>query len=195
MYYYPFLILTNNHSRNSKIADTLQEDTINYINFKKKLFETLSEEHKIFLYELLEIYKINNSILINVFNKFTIKTNLIPIDSFRLKEKLIKLLKSLRNKCLSLHFPTQDGELFSIDDWEGSHFLNSSNSSDWNNLCLQRLSDIHAHIFKHLEIVEYKLLVTGNISNSISTQLPVIIETMKSIHKEIKEYLKFIESL
>lgn len=199
MYFYPFLVLTSNHSRNKKIADTLQEETFDYINMKKKLFERLSEENKNFLYELLEIYKINNSILINVFNTnmTSININLIPIDLFRLKEKLVKLLKILRNKCLSIKFSDEYGIHLpsSVEEWEESHFLNSSNGSDWNNLCLQRLSDIHAYIFKHLEIVEYKILVTGNIGTSISHQIPDIIEIMKLIHKEIKDYLKFIESL
>jgi len=217
MYQFPFLLLTSDDVRNANIADLLEDETADYVQMKRELYSALPND--VFptkpLHELVELEIIMSKMLCDVFrtNLNVLKTELTGMDNYRIKEKLKRVFTILRRKSADIlhHY---DEYLFSdtlrkLDLWEDNPVLKTGKPADWNSQFLNRISDIHRHLCRLVVVVEHKLLIKQQqLSPEVDRNktlfkddevivgnIPKIVETCNIIKKEVKDYLRLVDSL
>jgi hypothetical protein len=215
MYYFPFLLLTEDDIRNGTIADLFEDDMIDTLAYKKLLYESLPDDMPIrSLTDLSDIQLTVNKILCETLrsNMNVLKKPLPEIDNWRIKDKLKRSLTMLRRKCADI-LHTYDNYTFSDllrkpDMWEDHPHFHVTRPIDWNTVFLNRISDIHRHVCKLVEILEIKLLLKNvmlkkteynetNLTNdtNLMNSTAKILEACRFIHRETKEYIRLIDSL
>lgn len=222
MYYFPYLLLSKNDTRNNNIAESLEEELGVMLSLKKSFYQSLPQELIKPLYDLLEIITHNEKILINLFrtNLNIISEELPQIDIFRIRDRLMKLLIIMRIKSKDLLHNLDD--IFTFSDivrkqelWEGfplfkKEIVDIETVVEWNNLLLQRLSNIHENIYKLFFILE-PILLTIIFSVSLSQnslqndkifnetgiihKIPEMVSAITIIYTETLIYTKLLNSL
>lgn len=222
MYYFPYLLLSKNDTRNNNIAESLEEELGVMLSLKKSFYQSLPQELIKPLYDLLEIMTHNEKILINLFrtNLNIISEELPQIDIFRIRDRLMKLLIIMRIKSKDLLHNLDD--IFTFSDivrkqelWEGfplfkKEIVDIETVVEWNNLLLQRLSNIHENIYKLFFILE-PILLTIIFSVSLSQnslqndkifnetgiihKIPEMVSAITIIYTETLIYTKLLNSL
>lgn len=218
MYHYPLLLLTADDIRNNAIADLLEDDLHLYVATKKQLYSTLPDTfvYKKQLYDNLEFRKISEQMLFDVFrsNMNVLTTTLPDIDNWRIKDKLKRMLTVMRRKSQDFIYPHDDDWNFSdklnkSDLWEGhdSFTAKDGTPSQMNSVLLNRLSDVHKHVYKiaetcELRIYERNICLTNPDKSRMSDETISMIdnvgkmtESLRSINKELKEYIRLVDSL
>lgn len=223
MYQYPFLLLTADDIRNSSIADMIEDEMTENTTIKNEFYTSLpSELPKKVLYDLLEIDNTMANIFVEIFrsNMNVLDSKMPDIDVWRVKDKLKRLLTILRRKCPDITHPFDDflfsDKIRKIDLWEDNKAFNKETPSEWNAIFLNRISDIHRHMYRLVNILEPRVLVfnqvlsapsnsTSSTSSSFSSysesssdvmnSIGKILETCRIMHREVKDYTRLIDSL
>ena len=177
-----------------------QKELVHKKEYKRDLYDSISLDHfpslqKKILYDLLELEILNDNILIDVFgiNLTVFDTNFIETDVWRLREKSKRILSLFQHySSTTIHlFDTYDFALLvnSNSDWQ----IIDNSPIRWNNLVLKRISDIHRHYFLFINGIENSIIIGTNISEY--GRISELFEALKIIGREIKEYLRLIESM
>ena len=114
MYYYPFLLLTEDDVRNATIADLLDDQALESIALKKALYNSLPDNMPIrALYDLLDIEAVMNKLLCDILraNVNVLKKTLPDIDNWRVKDKLKRSLTMLRRKSVDILHTYDDSHI------------------------------------------------------------------------------------
>lgn len=216
MYQFPLLLLTEDDVRNSALADMFEDELIDTVKIQKALYDSLMENMPIrSLYDLMEINVIMTKILCDIFRSHmnVLNKELPEIDIWRVKERLKRTLTIIRRKSTDI-LHTYDDYLFGdtlrkTELWEDNPSVKSSKPYEWNANFLNRISDIHKHMHRLTITIEPRLLVKTQQLKSLENQddtavndytetinsLPKILEACRGIHKEIKDYVRLIDSL
>jgi hypothetical protein len=214
MYQYPFLLLTEDDVRNSTIADMIEEDMLETSLLKKNLYNRLPDSIDVKkLYDLLEIQVIMTKMLCDFFRSHmnVLHRDLPEIDIWRIKEKLKRTLTVTRRNCADL-LHNYDGYVFGdtlrkLDLWEDHPVLRDAKPQKWNNHFLNRISDIHRHMYRLCLVLEDILLLQNQQLKSVDNKgrdnqdhianinsLGKITEACRTIHKEVKDYIRLVDS-
>lgn len=211
MYYYPFLLLSDDDIRNSTMADLIEGEMHDDKKLKEEFYRVLPDDlPKKVLYDLLDIQNTITLILLDTFrcNLNILSTNLGEAKIWQVKEKLKRLLAMLRRKCSEIMYPIEELTFFDIvsktEKWEESKIFAEISPAEWNSLFLTRLSDIHRYVSKLVEVLEPQVLVKNHLLKSPSvdtnrnieiTTVGHVLETCRLMYKEVKEYILLIDSL
>ena len=212
MYSYPLLLLTNDDVRNATIADLLELEFTDYANSRRELYSRLSDETVRHLYDLLDINTTVNKMLYIIFrsNVNAVKKDTTPLDTWRIKERLKRSLFKIRTCCGNI-LHSYDNYAFSdslmkLDLWENYVNIVDTTFNDWNNNFLQRIGDIHKHIYRLVSVLETLLLLSSvslkpvtvvkkeDYTNTIKS-LGKILEACRTIHTEVADYFRLVDSL
>jgi hypothetical protein len=174
MYTYPYLLITLDNVRNVAIANLLEEESNREMEYKKQMYENLSDTTVIKeLYRLIDINNVMNKMLIDVLqshitiffiSSYTSSSSLSmsEMDVWRVKERLKRLLTLMRKRCEDLYHNLDNDTFFEksgvpgqsfanivkdVDEWEGAVNIPGSLPNVWNTIFLKRLSDIHKHMY------------------------------------------------
>ena len=225
MYQYPFLLLTQDDVRNSAIADMFDDEMTDSADMKKKLYALLPDDAPIrALYDLLDMEVTITKMFCDVFrsNMAVFNKQLHDMDTWRIKERLKRTLTIMRRKSGDVlhkfdHYAFADS-LHKQDLWEDSPTKKRSSPIDWNGNFLNRVSDIHRHVSRGIAAVEPRLMLqtcqlksqsedaTSDPNNPKTSEvnadymdyvsrIPVMLEAMRTIHREVKDYVRLVDSL
>jgi len=210
MYQYPLLLLTGDDVRNATLADLLEDEMIDTTKLKKKFYDNLTDDMPLRnLYDLVEIEVIMTKMICDIFRSHmnVMHKDLPNMDRWRLKERLKRTLTIVRRRCSDILHTFDDysfgDTLRKLELWEENCSRKDSTPEEWNANFLNRVSDIHRHLFRYITVIEPRLLVRNqqlktsdgseydDAVNSISKTL----EACRTIYKEIKDYVRLVDSL
>lgn len=217
MYQFPFLLLTEDDARNSALADLIEDDLLETNILKKNLYKRLPNELQIkSLYDLLAIQDIMTKILCEIFRSHmnVLNKDLPEINVWRIKEKLKRTLTITRRKSADI-LHNYDGYAFGdtlrkLDLWEDHPVLKGTKPHEWNANFLNRISDIHRHMYRLCIVLEDLLLLQNQQlktsddksdtldkldHNVITNSLGKILDACRAIHKEVRDYVRLVDSL
>ncbi len=195
MYYYPFLLLTDNTVRNRSIAELLANEQKKEVSVKQTIYDSLpaAAQHKA-LYDLLELEKSLTNTLCDVLRAdYTVLSTILPkIDHWRLEEKAKRLLAVTKTKAHTLTHSYSDINMLLNErvDWGDAP---ANTPSEWNDLVLSRISDVHRHVTSFLDNVRITVQ-TGQDAESMSSVVKFL-EDWRAIGREVKEYTRLVSSL
>ena len=201
MYYYPFWLLTPDETRNASVADRLEEESDRFVEERSELFGLLKDpETKGSLESLTEFQKEADAMFFCVArcNLSILASPLPQVDHLRIKDKIKKLMSSLRRRCVDFDHPWQTAawadDVYSSGKWEGSSAFTTDDPCAWNSVFLARLSALHHHLYLLRTALEPRLLAGLN-GNSGSVNVTQVLNTCRKISSLVKEYSRFIDSL
>jgi cob(I)alamin adenosyltransferase len=219
MYSYPFLLMTMDDIRNASLADMFEDELLDTLKWKTEFYESLPESFpKRALHDLKEIEATITKILLEIFRSHMniLSTKLPAIDVYRVREKLKRLLIMMRRKGVEIMHEYDTEYTFAdtvrkLDKWEEHESMRGDNVSDANSVFLNRVSDIHHHLSRLVENMEPRLLIFSQVSSlpeeqanhalehvsnlTSSTDISKIAEVCRILYKEIKEYIRLVDSL
>jgi hypothetical protein len=198
MYFNPLLLITNDFDHNKKIGNLVYNNYEQFNQQKIKCFETLPDStiQKKSLYDLLFI----ESILVKIYHDCSLcdfnvlNSSIQQIDNWRLREKIKKILAHTRSQFVNtihsfdssqhLKLVTNDTN-WDIDEHKTPH--------EWNGVLLDKIFIFVTHIYTFIEILEIDLLSSKN--NEMFYLIPIVIESTKNIHKDVKDYIRLVNSI
>jgi hypothetical protein len=215
MYFFPFMLLTNDVISNNKFADIFLEEFLETEQEEKDLYLTLPDEtFTKTLYDLLDLEKLITCFLIDVFRtNFKVLVEEMPqMDRWRIKDQIKRSLTQMRKLSVHLIHP-YDTSYFFIDltrkfeAWDGNQiFSNDNKPVEWNQIFINRISDIHRNLEKLIKVLRTRVLIKGRtllptsqplalLGEETEKSLGSIIESTRSIYRPIRDYLRLINSL
>lgn len=198
MYYYPVFLLTEDAARNRTLADLLASEQKRDIAMKTRLYDSLpaAAQHKAF-YDLLELEKSMTGVLVDIFRADynVLNTSLPEIDHWRLQEKAKRLLAIMKSKGESLVHPYQEESYLEMfrearkwGDWP-----KVPTPSEWNDIILGRVSDLHRHVSGLIDNVRTALHF-GEDAETIASVV-TFLEAWRAMAREVKDYTRLVSSL
>ena len=199
MYFYPILLLSDDDLRNKALASMFKEQLAS--SQGKKAFFTsgtdnipcddlldLSHIEAIMTMMLVEIFHTN----MNILKK---EEELPQIDIWRIKTKAKRLLSTIRRKCeKELVHDSSPLQFIELMDGGDDMWICLDNSADrCNQLVLKRISDVHQNVSAFVEYTRYIKLM--NMDTEMSTEIKLVLESMRAIGREVKDYMKLVNSL
>jgi hypothetical protein len=148
------------------------------------------------LYDLLDLEKALTSTLCDVLRAdYNVLTTSLPkIDHWRLEEKAKRLLAIIHTKAKTLTHAYSDSSFATLladgDKW-GESEVNVP--SEWNDLVLARVSDVHKHVTRFVDNVRVSVHI-GEDAETINS-IGSFLEAWRTIGREVKEYARLVSSL
>jgi hypothetical protein len=211
MYTFPFLLLTADDVRNGNIADMFDEEISQHLASRKSFFETLPDELPVeHLQDILSIEVLLGNIFSDMCkcNMNILSSDLPEMDIWRVRERVKRLLTLLRRKSVDLIHPfdnfTFSDKVKKHDLWEDNDAIFSGQPENWNALVLTRISEIHQNVTRFANEMTPRLLVYNQVlkqSDSVDKEreamdkIEKMVDTTRSIGREVKDYLRLIGSL
>ena len=200
MYQFPFLLLTSDEVRNNVLADMINDELETYKISERKFIDELPDSiAKKPLIDLADTEIILTQLLLDTFrSRMNVLNSELPeIDYWRLKDKVKKLLTVMRRKSSELIHHSSDCKFIDlvkkVEMWEDAKLFTSKTPIEWNQTVLNRISDIHHNVHNYIETATRNCVHNQN--PQIIFMSGQILEVMRVICREYKEYLRLIDSL